>query len=149
MLCNCGIEAENNFLLESLAMCYDANSNLVMYFTVNTVFTNYIDQFNLTKDLKFPILTNKTTSEYTLQIFLKSSRFHDSLFTTPQTLKEYISLHKQQKEIFDLKERYDINELDLETSNKNFFTNNFIMDVFVFIITIISVITTMIILCLV
>ena len=69
VLCNCGNEAENNFLLESLATCHDADTNLVMYFTVNTAFTNYIDQFNLTKELKFPILTNKTTSEYTLPIF--------------------------------------------------------------------------------
>ena len=26
ILCNCGIEVENNFLLESLAACHDANS---------------------------------------------------------------------------------------------------------------------------
>ena len=26
VLCNCGIEAENNFLLESLATCHDSNS---------------------------------------------------------------------------------------------------------------------------
>ena len=45
-----------------------------------------------------------------------------------------------------MKERHDINELDLKTPNKNFFTNNFIVDVFVFIIAIILVITTMIIL---
>ena len=31
VLCNCGIEAENKFLLEYLAMCQDANTNLVMY----------------------------------------------------------------------------------------------------------------------
>ena len=73
VLCNCGIEAENNFLLESLATCHDADTNLVMYFIANTAFTNYIDQFNLTEDLKFPILTNMTTSEYTLLIFLNSS----------------------------------------------------------------------------
>ena len=91
MPCNCGIEAENNFLLESLAMCHDANTNLVMYCTVNTAFTNYIDQFNLTEDLKFPILTNKTTSEYTLPIFLNNSRFDYSLFTAPQTLKIYFT----------------------------------------------------------
>ena len=48
------------------------------------------------------------------------------------------------KEIFDLKERHDINELDLHTPNKYFFTNNFIMDVFMFIIAIMLVITTMI-----
>ena len=66
VLCNCGIEAENNFLLESLATCHDVNTKLMMYFTINTAFTNCIDQFKLTEDLKFPILTNKTTSEYTL-----------------------------------------------------------------------------------
>ena len=146
MICNCGIEVENNFLLESLATCHDANTNLVMYFTVKTNFTNYIHQFNLTEDLKFPILTNKTTSEYTLPAFLKNSGFDDSLFTTHQTSKEYISLYKHQKEISDLKERHDINELDLETPNKNFITNNFIVDVFMFIIATILVITTMIIL---
>ena len=90
---------ENNFLLESLATCHDANNSLVMYFTVNTACTNYIDQFNLTKELKFPIITNKTTSEYALQIFLNNSTFDDSLCTTPQTLKEYISQYKHQKEI--------------------------------------------------
>ena len=42
-----------------------------------------------------------------------------TLFTAPQTLKEYISQYKHQKEIFDLKERHDINELDLDTPNKN------------------------------
>ena len=29
VLCNCGIEAENNFLLESLAACHNANNNLI------------------------------------------------------------------------------------------------------------------------
>ena len=120
MLCNCGIEAENNFLLESLAGCHDANTNLVMYFTVNNAFTNYIDQFNLTKDLIFPILTNKTTSEYTLLIFLNNGGFHDSLFSAPQTLKDYISQYNHQKENFDLKEMHDINELDLVTPSQKF-----------------------------
>ena len=49
VLCNCGIEAENNFLLESLAACHDANSNLVIYFTVNTAFVYYIDQLTSQK----------------------------------------------------------------------------------------------------
>ena len=145
VLCNCGIKADNNILLESLALCHDANTNLVMYFMVSTAFTNYTGQFNLTEDLKFPILTNKTTSEYTLPIFLNDSRFDNSLITAPQTLKEYIAQYKHEKEIFDLKERHDIDELDLETPYKNFFTNNVIVDVFVFIIAIISVITTIII----
>ena len=36
ILCNCGIETENNFLLESLAACHDSNSKLAMYFIVYT-----------------------------------------------------------------------------------------------------------------
>ena len=39
----------------------------------------------------------------------------------------------------------DIDRLELETSYKNFFTNNFVVDIFIFIIAIISVITTTII----
>ena len=97
VLCNHGIEAGNNFLLESLAACHDANTNLVMYFTANTAFTNYINQFNLTEDLEFLILTNKTTSEFTLSVFLNNSKFDDSLLATPQTLKGYIAQYKHEK----------------------------------------------------
>ena len=122
MLCNCGIKEENNFLLESLAACHNADSNLVMYFTVNTIFVNNMDQFNLTEMLTFPILTNKTTSEHTLLIFLNDTRFDETLSSAHQTLKEYISQYKQKKEIFDLKERHD-------TTN-NFFTNNLIVDIY-------------------
>ena len=86
VLCNCGIEVENNFLLESLAMCHDAHTNLVMYFMVNNAFTNYIGQFNLTEELEFPILTNKTVSEFTLPVFLNKSKFDNSLLTAPQML---------------------------------------------------------------
>ena len=112
---------------------------------MNIGFTNYIDQFNLTKELEAPILTNKTTSEHTLQIFLNKSKFDDTLLSTSLTLKEYINRYKHDSEIFDLKERHDIDKLNIEFVNKNFFTNNFIIDIFVFVIAIISVITTIII----
>ena len=47
VLCNCDIEAESNFLLESLAACGEQeneneNSDLEMYFTVNLAFVNYL-----------------------------------------------------------------------------------------------------------
>ena len=100
VLCNCGIEAKNNFLLESLAACHDANMNLIMYFTVNTAFTNYLDQLNLTEDLEFPILTNKTTSEFTLPVFLSRSKFDESLLTAPQTLKNYITQYINRRKKF-------------------------------------------------
>ena len=145
ILCNCRIEAENNFLLESLATCQDSNTKLIMYFTVNSAFTNYLNKFNLREELDIPILTNKSTSEVTLPVFLNKSTFNDMLLSTPLTLKEYIAQYKHDQEIFDLKERHDIDELETEFASKNFFTNNFIIDVFVFIIAIILVISTIII----
>ena len=57
--CNYGIEVENHFLLKSLATSQDTNSKLVLYFTVNTAFVNYLDKF----PLEFPIIRNKTTFE--------------------------------------------------------------------------------------
>ena len=115
---------------------------LIMYFTVNTAFTNYIDQFNLMEELEMPILTNNSTSEFTLPVFLNTSTFDDTLLSALITLKEYIAQYKHEKEIFDLKERHDLDELDIEFSNKNFFIDNFIIDVFIFITVIISVIMT-------
>ena len=81
LLCNCRIEAENNFLLESLATCHDSNTKLIMYFTINSAFTNYLNEFNLTEELNIPMLTNKSTSEVTLPVFLNKSAFDDTLLS--------------------------------------------------------------------
>ena len=54
VLCNCGIEVEDIFLLELIATCYSKQSDLVMYFTVNTAFMHYFD--NLTDALDVHIL---------------------------------------------------------------------------------------------
>ena len=45
ILCNCDIEAESNFLLESLAACEDpvTKTDLKMHCTVNLAFVNYFD----------------------------------------------------------------------------------------------------------
>ena len=119
VLCNCRIEAENNFLLESLATCHDSNTKLIMYFTVNSTFTNYLNEFNLMEELDIPILTNKSTSEVTLPVFLNKSMFDETLLSAPLTLKEYIAQYKCDKEIFDLKERHDLDELQMEFASKN------------------------------
>ena len=75
VLYNCGMEAENNFLLESLAVCHDSNSKLVMYLMVNAAFVNYLHQIdNLTITLEYPILKNKTTFKQTLPISLNISK---------------------------------------------------------------------------
>ena len=91
ILCNCGIEAENNFILECLAACHDSNTKLIMYFTINSAFTNYLNEFNLTEELENPILTNKSTSKITLPVFLNRSAFDDTLLSVPLRLKEYIA----------------------------------------------------------
>ena len=44
-----------------------------------------------------------------------------------------------------MKERHDLDDLETEFASKNFFTNNFIIDVFMFVIAIISIISTIII----
>ena len=90
-------------------------------------------------------LDNKSTSEFTLPVFLNKSTFDDTLLSAQLTLKEHIAQYKHDQEIFDLKERHDIDELETEFASKNFFTNNFIIDVFVFVIAIILVISTIII----
>ena len=49
VICNCGIEADIHYLLESIAAGDNRDSNLVMYFTINMAFANYLDMFpNLT-----------------------------------------------------------------------------------------------------
>ena len=49
ILCNCDIEAESNFLLESLAACREHEKpDLEMYFTVNLAFIDYLEELNET-----------------------------------------------------------------------------------------------------
>ena len=43
VLCNCSVEAENHYLLESIAACDNRDSKLIMYFTINMIFMNYLD----------------------------------------------------------------------------------------------------------
>ena len=98
VLCNCDIEAENHFLLESLAACQDANAKLVMYFTVNTAFVKYLDQFsNLTESLEIPSIKSKTTFEQTFPISLHVSKFDSNLLTASNNLKDFIHWYTQIK----------------------------------------------------
>ena len=56
-----GLKAENNYLLESLAACHDSSYKLLMYFTINNAFNNYLNEFNLTEEVEIQIFTNKST----------------------------------------------------------------------------------------
>ena len=104
---------------------------------VNIAFVNYLDQIdNLTEVLEFPILKNKTSFEQTLPISLNVSKLDSELLTLLKILKDFIQHHNGREEIFDLNERHD--NMDINLPNQNFFSNNFIVDVFLFITVIIS-----------
>ena len=53
ILCNCDIEAESNFLLESLAACEGPETDLEMHFTINLAFANYFN--DMIEELGIPI----------------------------------------------------------------------------------------------
>ena len=101
--CNCEIEVENHFLLESLAACHDAESKLGRYFTVNTDFVNYLD--NVTNSLKFPLLLNQTIHEQTLTISLQSFNFDPDLLKSPKTLEDFVHQFHHKREIFDFQKK--------------------------------------------
>ena len=114
-----------------------------MYFTVNNAFTNYLNEFNLMEEVEIPIFTNKSTFEITLPVFLNKITFDETFLSAPLTLKEYTTQYKCDKGIFDLKERYDIDELEKELANKNFF-NSQVVRIFKFVVGIILIIATVI-----
>ena len=108
---------------------------------VNTAFVNYLGQIdNLTKLHELPILKNMTIFEQTLPISLNISKFDTSLLTVSKTLKEFIHQYKCKKEIFDLEQRHDNTEK--MSPDKNFFSDNFLVDIFLFITAIISLLVT-------
>ena len=111
-----------------------------MYFTVNTAFVNYLDKFpNLTESLEFPVIKNRTTFEQTLPISFNVSKFDQSLLTASSDLKEFVNSYINHKEIFDLQERHDNMQLN---TNKNFFSDNYIVNIFMFISVIVSLLAT-------
>ena len=131
---------QNHFLLESLAACENANSKLTMCFTVSTAFVNYLDKFpNLTESLEVQVIKDRTMFEHTLPISLNISKFDPTLLTASSNLKGFINSYTNHKEYFYLQERHDVMELN---ASKNFFSDNCIMDVFMFVSVIVSLLAT-------
>ena len=140
ILCNCSIEADNHFLLESIATHDNRDSKLVMYFTINMAFANYLDMLpNLTDT--FQLIKDRTTYEQPSPINLSIPDLDSSLQHVPTNLKSLMHDYANNKEIFDLKERHVSTVESLNNSNKNFFSNNYIVDIFVFTSSIISLVS--------
>ena len=140
VLCNCGIEADNHYLLESIATCNNKAHNLVMYFTINMASTNYLEML---PNLTIPsLIKDRTKYDQPLPINLTSPVFDSSLKDVPTNLKSFMCNYAKHKEIFDFKERHVFTAESLNNSNKNFFSNNYIVDIFMFTSSIMSLIST-------
>ena len=139
VLCNCGIEADSHHILESIATCNDKVTKLVMYFTINLAFTNYLDMIpNLTDSLS--IIKDRMRYEQPLPLNLSIPHFDNSLRYIPTKLKDFMNSYiNDDKEIFDLQQRHAI-ETNTFTSNKNFFSSH-IVNIFMFTSSMISIIT--------
>ena len=144
--CNCRIEADNHHLLESTATCDNKVTKLVMYFTINLAFTNYLDMIpNLTDSV--PIIKNRTRYEQPLPLNLGIPHFDNSLRYRPTKLKNFMNSYiSNDKKNFDLQQRHAM-ESNTFTSNKNFFSSH-IVNIFMFTSSIISIITITLVVCL-
>ena len=140
ILCNCIIEAESNFLLESIAACNPERDNidLEMYFVANTAFLNYFDELINTLDI--PTFHNITRQEHVLPISLESNDFDEELLSAPKTLRELVEKYKQKKISFDKQHE----SLDSEKENDGFIGTSIFdhlaFNIFIFVMAIISVI---------
>ena len=110
-----------------------------MYFTINMAFTNYLDMFpNLTDS--FPLIKDRTLSEQPLPINLSIPYFDRSLLHAPTNLRSFVQKYTKNKKSFDLEERHVSRTLNY--SSKNFFSSNYIVDIFVFAFSVISLMST-------
>ena len=142
ILCNCDIEAESNFLLESLAACEgpETKTDPEMHFTVNLAFVNYFK--NIMEESGMPISWNWMTQEQILPISLKTFEFDPKLINTPKTLRELAIEYKNRKNVLNRKEQNS----DNPEKNAGFqsFLNSFLADVLIFTAALITLIITLI-----
>ena len=142
ILCNCIIEAENNFLLEFIAVC-DPDSvgvDLEMYFVANTTFLNHFEE--LIDTLEVPFLHNVKMQECILPISLESDDIDKELLATPETSRELVENYKRKKLNFDKQHETLKPEDDLVIETSIF--NHLACKVFIFIMAVTLLIITLI-----
>ena len=130
ILCNYDIEAESNFLLESLAACGEHEKpDLEMYFTVNLAFVDYLKELNET--IKTPINRNWTSFKQTLPISLESFQLSSKLMHAPIMLTDFIDQYQEN--------RITATKWESPTSKFRSFINSFLINMLVFIVAILTV----------
>ena len=130
ILCNCDIEAESNFLLESLATCDEHKKpGLEMYFMVNLAFMDYLAQLNVT--LNTPINRNWMSVKQPIPISLDSFQINPKLMHTPIMLKDFMEQYQEN--------RMTIAKQENPKSRFWKFINSFLVDMLLFIAAILTV----------
>ena len=136
-MCNCDIEAESNFLLESLAACEEHEKpDLEMYFTVNLAFVDYLEQLN--KTITTPINRNWTSVRQSIPISLDSFQVSSKLMHVPIMLKDFIEQYQDN--------RITPTKWEDPKSKFRMFINSFLVDMLIFIAAILTVFLVLIIL---
>ena len=144
ILCNCDIEAESNFLLESLAACEgpDAKTDLEMHFTVNLAFMNYFN--DILENLGKQISLNWTTRKQILPISLETFEISPNLINAPKTLRDLAVRYRNKKNI-PHREECNLDKPKENDSIFQSFLNSFIADVLIFTAALITLIIMLII----
>ena len=134
------IEAESNFLLESIAACDPERDDidLEMYFVADTAFLNYLD--GLINTLDIPDFHNIIRQENILPISLESNDFDDELLSAPKTLRELVERYKQKKISFDKQHKTLDNEKEDDSFIETSIFDHLAFNIFIFVMAIISVI---------
>ena len=102
-------------------------------------FTNYL---NMLPNLTIPGLRrDRTTYDQPLPINLTFPILDSSLKDAPTNVKSFMCSYALNKEIFDFKQRHVSIVESSNNSNKNFFSINYIVDIFIFTSSIISLIS--------
>ena len=116
VLCNCGIEADNHYWLESIATCDNKISNLVMYFTINMAFATYLDMLpNVTTSV--PLTRDRTKYGQPLPLHLSIPDFDSSLKHASISFRSFMHNYIKHKEFFYLKQRHVSTVKSLNNSN--------------------------------
>ena len=95
-------------------------------------FDNLVEQSEIGK-LDMHISQNWTTEQQVFPIALQTSEFDTKLLQAPKTLKDLVRQHKQKGQILEKAKNDD---------NKKSFINNIVMDIFLFIAAVPSMLAT-------
>ena len=97
---------------------------MTMYYTVNTAFMHYLDNFKEQLEISsLDVNQNWTAQEQILPISLQSTPFDNKLLKAPETLKGLVQQYRKKGQTLKVH----------ESKTKNKFFDNIAVDIFLFI----------------